>query len=131
MTPIAIQKWHELLETHNMNLLDELLADDACLYSPVVHTPQKGKTITKMYLMGAAMTIGNENFKYVREVYGDACAVLEFETEMNGLYVNGIDMISWNKNDQITDFKVMIRPLKAVNMVHQMMGAALESFKKQ
>ena len=130
MTPIVIEKWHELLKTRNMNLLDEILADDACLYSPVVHTPQAGKAITKMYLMGAAMTIGNDTFKYVREVYDDGFAMLEFETEMNGIYVNGVDMISWNENDQITEFKVMIRPLKAVNMVHQMMGAALENFKK-
>ncbi len=129
MTPVVIQKWHELLKTRNLNLLDELLADDACLYSPVVHTPQRGKAITKMYLMGAAMTIGNESFKYIREVYDDGFAMLEFETEMNGIYVNGVDMISWNENDQITDFKVMIRPLKAVNMVHQLMGAALDNFK--
>lgn len=130
MTPIAIQKWHELLETRNIAILDELLSDDACLYSPVVHTPQKGKAITKMYLMGAALTIGNEHFKYVREVYDDGFAMLEFETEMNGIYVNGVDMISWDEDNQVTDFKVMIRPLKAVNMVHQMMGEALENFKK-
>lgn len=130
MTPVVIEKWHELLKTRDLNILDEILADNATLFSPVVHTPQVGKPITKMYLMGAAMTIGNESFKYVREVYDDNFALLEFETEMNGIYVNGVDMISWNDDNQITEFKVMIRPLKAVNMVHEMMGAALNNFKK-
>lgn len=126
--PPVIAKWHELLDTRKMPLLDEMLAEDVEFYSPVVHTVQKGKAITKLYLMGAAMTIGNEGFRYVREVYDEGFALLEFETEMNGIFVNGVDMISWNSQDLITEFKVMIRPLKAVNMVHAMMGQALKNF---
>lgn len=129
MTPEVIEKWHKVVADKNIALLDEILADDACMHSPVVHTVQKGKAITKMYLTGAALTIGNDSFKYVREVYDDGFAMLEFETEMDGIIVNGVDMITWNEDNLITDFKVMIRPLKAVNMVHKMMGAALESFK--
>ena len=125
MIPEIIQKWHTVIETKNINLLNDILADDAKLYSPVVHTVQEGKQITKMYLMGAAMTLGNDSFKYVREVYDDGFALLEFETELNGIFVNGVDMISWNSDNKITDFKVMIRPLKAVNAVHQVMGEAL------
>ncbi len=131
MTPVVIEKWHKLLANKDMAILDEILAEDVNFYSPVVHTVQAGKAITKMYLMGAAMTIGNDSFRYVREVYDEGFALLEFETEMNGIYVNGVDMISWNEENQITEFKVMIRPLKAVNRVHQMMGAALEKFKGQ
>ncbi len=130
MAPPVIEKWHRLLETRDMKILDDILADDVSFYSPVVHTVQKGKAITKLYLMGAAMTIANEGFTYIREVYDDGFALLEFETEMNGIQVNGVDMISWNDDNQITEFKVMVRPLKAINMVHQMMGAALEQFKK-
>ncbi|MBV1921399.1 MAG: nuclear transport factor 2 family protein [Pseudomonadales bacterium] len=129
MTPEVIEKWHKVVADKNIALLDEILADDARMHSPVVHTVQEGKQITKMYLAGAAMTIGNDSFKYVREVYDDGFAMLEFETEMDGIMVNGVDMITWNKDNLITDFKVMIRPLKAVNMVHKMMGAALESYK--
>ena len=129
MTPEVIEKWHKVVADKNIALLDEILADDARMHSPVVHTVQEGKQITKMYLAGAAMTIGNDSFKYVREVYDDGFAMLEFETEMDGIIVNGVDMITWNEDNLITDFKVMIRPLKAVNMVHKMMGAALESFK--
>ncbi|TNC83120.1 MAG: hypothetical protein C9356_01345 [Oleiphilus sp.] len=126
--PPVIAKWHQLLDTREMKLLDEMLAHDVNFYSPVVHTVQKGKEITRLYLMGAAMTIGNESFRYVREVYDDGFALLEFETEMNGIIVNGVDMISWDEDDLITEFKVMIRPLKAVNMVHAMMGQALQNF---
>jgi hypothetical protein len=125
--PTVIEKWHELVETKNMNILDDILADDARMHSPVVHTVQEGKAITKMYLAGAAMTIANDKFKYVREVYDEGFAMLEFETEMEGVFVNGVDMIYWNEDNKITDFKVMIRPLKAVNMVHQKMGEALKA----
>ncbi len=130
MIPKLIQQWHTVVETKNVDLLDDILADDAKLYSPVVHTVQEGKQITKMYLMGAAMTLGNDSFKYVREVYDDGFALLEFETELNGIFVNGIDMISWNSENKITDFKVMIRPLKAVNAVHQVMKEALMKMNK-
>ena len=128
MVPTVIEKWHELVETKNIRILDEILADDARMHSPVVHTIQEGKSITKMYLAGAVMTIGNDQFKYVRGVYDEGFAMLEFETEMDGIFVNGVDMIYWNEDNKITDFKVMIRPLKAVNMVHQKMGEALQAF---
>ncbi|MFT6734323.1 MAG: hypothetical protein ACJAS9_002523 [Polaribacter sp.] len=130
MIPEIIQKWHTVVETKNVSLLDDILADDAKLYSPVVHTVQEGKQITKMYLMGAAMTLGNDSFKYVREVYDSGFALLEFETVLNGILVNGVDMISWNLDNKITDFKVMIRPLKAVNAVHKVMGEALMKMNK-
>ena len=129
MIPKTIQKWHKVIETKNINMLDDILADDVKLYSPVVHTVQEGKQITKMYLLGAAMTLCNDSFKYIREVYDDGFALLEFETVLNGIYVNGVDMISWNSDNKITDFKVMIRPLKGVNAVHQLMGEALMKMK--
>ncbi len=126
MIPKPIQTWHELVKSRNITLLDDLLADDVRFFSPVVHTPQEGKAITKTYLAGAAMVLGNDSFRYIREVFDDGFALLEFETELNGIYVNGIDMISWNQDGKITEFKVMVRPLKAVNLVHQMMGALLQ-----
>jgi len=130
MIPEIMQTWHKIVETKNINLLDDILADNAKLYSPVVHTVQEGKKITTMYLAGAVMVLGNDSFKYVREVYDNGFALLEFETVLNGIYVNGVDMISWNSGNKITDFKVMIRPLKAVNAVHQLMGEALIKMNK-
>ena len=130
MIPEAIQKWHLVVETKNTNLLDDILADDARMHSPVVHTVQEGKEITKMYLSAAALTLCNDTFKYVREVYDEDFALLEFETELDGISVNGVDMITWNSDNKVTDFKVMIRPLKGVNAVHQVMGAALMKMKK-
>lgn len=130
MVPALIKKWHTLVETKDINLLDDILDDHAKMYSPIVHTVQEGKDITKMYLAGAAMVLANDDFKYVREVYGDGFAVLEFETVLDGMQVNGVDMISWNADNRITEFKVMIRPLKGVNAVHQAMGRALEAMSK-
>lgn len=130
MIPEVIQQWHEVVETKNIGLLDDILADQAKLFSPVVHTVQEGKEITKMYLLGAAMTLGNDSFKYVREVYDNRFALLEFETVLDGVFVNGVDMISWDSENKITDFKVMIRPLKAVNAVHKFMGEALIKINK-
>jgi len=130
MIPDVIQKWHEIVETKNINLLDDILADDAKMHSPVIHTVQEGKAITKMYLTAAALTLANDTFKYVRQVYDQGFALLEFETELDGIAVNGVDMISWNSEEKITDFKVMIRPLKGINAVHQMMGKALMEMNK-
>jgi len=123
----AIDHWHDILRRRDAGGLADLLADDVVFYSPVVHTPQLGKAITTMYLTAALQVFGNENFRYVREVVGESDAVLEFETEIDGIIVNGVDMIRWNADGKITEFKVMVRPLKAINMVHQKMGEMLQA----
>jgi len=116
MIPEALQKWHLFAETKNTDLLDEMLADDAKMYSLVVHTVQAGKAITKMYLTAASVALFNGTFEYVREVYDQSFALLEFEVELDGILVNGVDMISMGPDGKITDFKVMIRPLKGINV---------------
>lgn len=125
MTPLAIENWHKAMKVRDASKLDELLAENVVFQSPVVHSPQVGKPITKVYLTAAMEVLGNDNFRYVGEWYGDTSAVLEFETEIDGIKINGIDMISWNEAGQITNFKVMVRPLKAINKLHEMMGALL------
>ena len=126
MQTSAIDKWHEIVRTRDASTLTELLSDDAILYSPVVHTPQIGKAITSKYLAAAIHVFGNESFRYVREMVGNIEAVLEFETEIDGIMVNGVDMIRWNSEGKITEFKVMVRPLKAINLIHQKMGEILQ-----
>ncbi|MBT2304919.1 nuclear transport factor 2 family protein [Variovorax paradoxus] len=123
--PILI--WHQLVNERNVRGLDALLAEGAVFYSPVVHTPQVGRAITKKYLAAAFHVFFNESFRYVREVASDRDAVLEFELELDGISVNGVDMIKWNEEGKITEFKVMLRPLKAVNLIHQKMAAMLQS----
>jgi hypothetical protein len=139
----ALEKWHQIMKGGNSNtidLLDDLLADDVIFYSPVVYTPQIGKDITKLYLTAASGVFSNKSnteqtekksskFKYIKELIHENHACLEFETEMNGIYVNGIDLITWNEEDKITEFKVLVRPLQAVNTLHQMMGEMLEKLK--
>lgn len=117
--------WHQLVHDRNPRLLEELLADEVVFHSPVVHTPQVGKLITKAYLAAALQVFFNESFRYVRQVAGERDAVLEFQVEIDGIQVNGVDMIRWNDQGRIVDFKVMIRPLKAVNLIHQKMAAML------
>lgn len=121
--PVAL--WHRAVQTKNTRLLDELLAEDTVFVSPVVHTPQLGKKITKAYLSAAFVVFMNETFRYVREIHGERDAMLEFTLEIDGIAINGVDLMHWNDAGQITEFKVMIRPLKAVNLIHQKMGAAL------
>ncbi|MBW2370687.1 MAG: nuclear transport factor 2 family protein [Deltaproteobacteria bacterium] len=121
----TIQAWHRLARNRDTEALDEILADDAVFHSPVVHTPQKGKAIVKLYLSGALNVLGSSNFRYVRELIFDNEAVLEFTTEIDGILINGVDMIRWNADGKIVDFKVMIRPLKAVNLIHNLMGEML------
>jgi hypothetical protein len=122
----AIKTWHEVVATRSTQALEQLLADNVVFHSPVVHTPQVGKTLTRMYLTGAMMVLANDSFRYVREIIGERDAALEFVVEVDGIQVNGIDLIKWDENDQITDFKVLLRPLKAVNLIHQKMAAALQ-----
>ncbi len=127
--PETIQIWHKLITTKNVAGLEDILAEDVVFHSPVVHTPQEGKKITKLYLTAAFHVLGGEDFTYVREVYGGNDAILEFTKELDGIHLNGVDMIRWNDEGKIVDFKVMIRPLKAVNKIHQMMGAMLNQIK--
>ena len=125
-----LSEWHDLLQTGATEKLDTILADDVTFHSPVVHTPQEGKKITSLYLGAAAHVLANDSFTYVREVIGENDAILEFTTELEGIAVNGVDMIHWNQDGLIDDFKVMIRPLKAVNKVHAMMGQMLQAMSK-
>lgn len=126
MSNPTIDAWHRLIEERNTAALDDILADDAVFHSPVVHTPQKGKQLTKLYLSAAMMVLGSSSFNYVREVVGLSDAVLEFTAEVDGLHINGVDMIHWNADGKIDDFKVMVRPLKAVNLLHGLMRKMLE-----
>ena len=122
----VVERWHEVAKAGDPALLDELLADDCVFYSPIVHTPQEGKALTTMYLAAAMQVLGNESFRYVREVSDDHQAVLEFEGENEGISINGVDMFTWNDQGKIDSFKVMVRPLKAINLLHAQMKSMLE-----
>ena len=126
MTATTLHTWHELVRTRNSRGLDTLLADDVVFHSPVVHTPQVGKAITARYLTAAFHVFFNESFRYVREIVGPRDAALEFQVEIDGIAVNGIDLIRWNEEGRIVEFKVLIRPLKAINLIHQKMAATLQ-----
>lgn len=123
----TMKAWHRLVETQDEAGLDDILASDVVFHSPVVHTPQEGKQITRTYLSAAMQVLNNDSFKYVREVVSDHDAVLEFVTQIDGIVVNGVDMITWGADGRITDFKVMIRPLKAINLIHRLMGEMLQA----
>lgn len=125
-----LQAWFNwMAKDHSAEGLSAILADTVVFRSPVVHTPQEGKPITMGYLLAAGQTLGNDSFRYTRVFDCETRAVLEFETEMDGVAVNGIDMIEWNEAGQIIDFKVMVRPLKAIQAVHAAMGAVLAKMK--
>ena len=121
--------WHQLVRDRNPRGLDLLLSDRVVFHSPVMHTPQAGKAVTVQYLTAAFRVFFNESFHYVREVAGSRDAVLEFKVEIDGISVNGVDMIAWDDEGRIVEFKVMIRPLKAINLIHQKMAAMLQAGK--
>ncbi len=123
--PVAIARWHEIVRRRDVAALDALLADDVVFLSPVVRTPQPGKALTKAYLGAAVGALLNETFRYVGEWTGPDSAVLEFVAVIDGIEVNGADFIAWNAADQIVSFKVMIRPLKAIELVRQRVAAQL------
>jgi hypothetical protein len=127
MTQTTLATWHELVRARDAGGLSSLLADDVVFYSPVVHTPQLGKALTLQYLSAAFHVFFNESFCYVRELTERCDAVLEFQVEIDGITVNGVDMIKWNDEGKIVEFKVLIRPLKAINLIHQKMAAMLHA----
>ncbi|MBF0352980.1 MAG: nuclear transport factor 2 family protein [SAR324 cluster bacterium] len=122
--------WHQMIKERNISQLNSILSEDIVLHSPIVHTPLEGRKIVSRYLTAAFHTFLNDSFHYVREVIAESTAVLEFTVELDGVFVNGVDMISWDNDGKIVDFKVMIRPLKAVNLIHQKMGAMLEKLEQ-
>jgi hypothetical protein len=121
----ALKIWHELMSQRDVSRLDEVLHDDCVFLSPVVHTPQVGKDMTRFYLTGA-MNVFNDSFRYTKEVVSDQHAVLEFECEVDGIHINGVDIMTFAEDGRIIEFKVMVRPLKAINMLHEKMRAMLE-----
>lgn len=129
MAAEPVARWHALVAARNPAGLGALLADDVVFHSPVVHTPQAGKPVTTLYLTAAFHVFFNDSFRYVRELVGERDAVLEFQVTIDGIAVNGVDMLHWNDAGLITEFKVMLRPLKAVNLIHAKMGAMLEAYR--
>ena len=127
----SLKNWHQFMETRNPKILDELLANGVIFYSPIVWAPQEGKQITKLYLMAALEVFGGENgnFTYVKQVVDNNQFILEFNTIIDGITVNGVDMIELSEDGKIISFKVMVRPLKAINKVHEKMGEMLEKLK--
>jgi len=123
----AIEAWHRLVRERDAAALQDLLDADAVFLSPVVHTPQRGRALAAGYLGAALEVFCAPEFRYVREIVGPADAMLEFETVIDGVQVNGVDIIRWNEAGKIVEFKVMIRPLKAINAVHARMAAILQA----
>jgi hypothetical protein len=122
-----LDAWHKAISSKDIAALDTLLAENAIFHSPVVHSPQVGKDLTKMYLAAAFHVLANDSFHYVREVVDGENAVLEFVVEVDDVVVNGVDMIRWDHSGKIADFKVMLRPYKAINLIKEKMRAMLES----
>jgi hypothetical protein len=127
MAEQPLDVWHRMVRSQDPAGLADLLAEDVVFFSPVVHTPQRGARLTAWYLTAAFQVFFNESFRYVREIAGPTDAMLEFETEVDGILVNGVDLIKWNAGGRIVEFKVMLRPLKAINVIHQRMAAMLQS----
>ena len=130
MTIAGLDKWYAYLKSHDRAALWDLLHPDAVFESPVVHTPQRGRDITCKYLSGAAKVLGGPGFTYIGEWSNDTGAVLEFENEIDGIRINGVDIITFSDDCRITHFKVMVRPLKAITLLHRLMGEQLAASAK-
>ena len=123
----GLELWHRAIANGNRpDELAEIVAEDAVFHSPVVHTQQVGRAKVVAYLSAAGQVLGGEGFRYVREMVDGNQALLEFETTLDGIHINGIDLITFTDEGKIADFKVMVRPLKAINKVWELMGAQLE-----
>lgn len=129
MTMPGLDQWYQYIKSHDHAALWNLLHPDAVFESPVVHTPQRGRDITFKYLVGADKVLGNSSFVYRGEWRSQNGAVLEFESTIDGITINGVDIITFDDAGKITHFKVMVRPLKAINLLHRLMGEQLAAQK--
>ena len=125
----TLELWHDMLRKRDLGRLDEVLAEDCVFLSPIVHTPQRGRDLSRLYLT-AALAVFNESFQYVKEVVSPQHAVLEFTCEVDGIIVNGVDIMTFDDAGKISEFKVMVRPLKAINLLHGKMKAMLEQMSR-
>src|ERR1700738_5162230 len=125
MTLPGLDKWYGYMKSGDRAALGDLLHPDAVFESPVVHTPQRGRDITFKYLSSAEKVLGGAGFAYVGEWRSDTGAVLEFEKEIDGIKINGVDIITFDAEGRIPHFKVMVRPLNAINLQHRLMGEQL------
>ncbi|MEI6621519.1 MAG: nuclear transport factor 2 family protein [Actinomycetes bacterium] len=121
----GLASWHEVVDSRDPQRLADVLADSVVFRSPIVHTPQRGRELTTLYLTGAMVVLGNDTFSYVREVADGSTAILEFTSDIDGITVNGVDMIEFDADGRIVDFKVMLRPMKAITLVGQKMSEML------
>ena len=124
-----LDKWYQGYRSDDPQFLEDILDESVVFSSPVVFKPIEGKEMTKLYLMGAGITFNMDKFSYVREVIDGLDVILEFETFIDDISVNGVDMIRWNSDGKIIDFKVMVRPLQAIHKLQQKMSESLDSLK--
>ena len=122
--PVALRAWHALVAAQDADLLDDLLADDVVFRSPAVFAPQHGKALTTHYLTSALAVLG-PTLRYVGEWYDEASAVLEFEAELDGMYVHGVDMLRWNPEGKLVSFTVMVRPMRGLQKLIEHMARQL------
>lgn len=125
----TLDQWYSVIKSDCCSGLEEILSDDVIFYSPIVHSPQEGKPVTMLYLMAASKVLNNSTFSYLRTVVDEPHAVLEFRVVLDGIIINGVDMITIADDGKIIEFKVMLRPLKAINLIHKMMGSMLEAMR--
>ena len=121
----GLDGWYAFIKSHDLAELKGMLHPDVVFESPVVHTPQRGADITFKYLASAIKVLNGLSFRYLGEWRSDKSAVLEFATDIDGITINGVDIIKFADDGRIVHFKVMVRPLKAMNMLHALMGAQL------
>lgn len=117
----TLNKWHDFVKQGNVNDLQDILSKEVVFHSPVLHTPQKGKALTFMYLYAAYQVFKDTDFVYKKQVIQNNQAVLEFETTINGTIINGVDIIECDDMGLIIEFKVMIRPLQGLQKLQQKM----------
>ena len=122
--PHAVRAWHAVVESADPALLDDLLADDVVFRSPAVFAPQEGKDLTRLYLRSAMAVLG-PSLRYIGEWYGPSSAVLEFEAQLDGMYVHGVDMLRWNDDGRLVSFTVMVRPMRGLTKLVELMQGQL------
>ncbi|HMS04772.1 MAG TPA: nuclear transport factor 2 family protein [Burkholderiaceae bacterium] len=121
----SLEKWHEMVASHDLGDLATLVHPDAVFRSPMAHSPYGPAAALLLALQTVVQVF--EDFRYHRQLASadGLNVVLEFSARVKDKQLKGIDLIRFDEQGRILDFEVMVRPFSGLQALGAEMGARL------
>ncbi|MER7775074.1 nuclear transport factor 2 family protein [Streptomyces sp. NPDC096191] len=121
-----MQAFRAAVETHDIDAVEALLAEDVVFTSPVVFKPYRGKAITAAILRAVERVF--EDFRYERVIgeEGGRDHALVFSARVGDREIGGCDFLHLDESGRIDELTVMVRPLSGAQALQAAMAAQFE-----